>query len=263
MGYYEEKAGFSIPASEHSTITSWGQEREVEAMKNMLEQYPTGLVACVSDSYDIFRACEDYWGGELKGMIEARQGLLVVRPDSGELPKVVLEVLKRLGDKFGVTQTSSGHRLLPPHIRVIQGDGIDPATLITILEAMKNEGWAADNLAFGSGGALLQKLNRDTLKCAFKCSHIQVEDQARDVYKDPVTDPGKQSKKGMLKLVRDAQGHWATACEGKADPAEDWLVEVFRDGKLLVDRHMQSIRERAALKITDFPPAAEKKAVPL
>merc|ERR1712151_1249634 len=81
--YHEENAGFSIPASEHSTITSWGEEKEVEAMKNMLEQYPTGLVACVSDSYDIFRACEDYWGGELKGMIEARQGLLVVRPDSG------------------------------------------------------------------------------------------------------------------------------------------------------------------------------------
>jgi nicotinamide phosphoribosyltransferase len=65
--YYDEFcAGFSIPASEHSTITSWGKEHEVDACRNMLTQYPEGYVACVSDSYDIFNCCENIWGGELR-----------------------------------------------------------------------------------------------------------------------------------------------------------------------------------------------------
>merc|ERR1719238_2176672 len=66
--------GFSIPASEHSTITSWGVEGECDAMKNMLESYPQGLVACVSDSFDLFKACKEYWGGALKDMIKGRIG---------------------------------------------------------------------------------------------------------------------------------------------------------------------------------------------
>ena len=49
----------------------------------MLDQYPKGVVACVSDSHDIYRACEQYWGTYLKAQIEARGGVLVVRPDSG------------------------------------------------------------------------------------------------------------------------------------------------------------------------------------
>merc|ERR1719265_717162 len=87
-----ECPGFSIPASEHSTITSWGKEGELDAMRNMLTQYPEGLVACVSDSFDIYNACEKYWGTELKSMIEKRPGpagRLVVRPDSGEPTEVV------------------------------------------------------------------------------------------------------------------------------------------------------------------------------
>merc|ERR1719277_174754 len=104
--YAEDFAGFSIPASEHSTMTSWGREKEVEAMRNMLTQYPKGIVACVSDSYDIFQACEKYWGTELKDMIMQRDGFLVVRPDSGELPGIVIEVLEKLEGRFGSTQTA-------------------------------------------------------------------------------------------------------------------------------------------------------------
>merc|ERR1712050_484529 len=106
-------------------MTSWGKEKELDAMRNMLEMYPKGLVACVSDSYDIFQACEKYWGTELKGMIEKREGRLVVRPDSGELPGIVLQVLEKLEGKFGSEKTSTGHKLLPTYIRVIQGDGIN------------------------------------------------------------------------------------------------------------------------------------------
>merc|ERR1712045_9245 len=110
-------------------MTSWTEKGEVNAMRNMLQQYPKGLVACVSDSFDIFRACEEYWGTELKAEIEKRDGVLVVRPDSGELPKIVLDVLTKLEGKFGSEKTSTGHKLLPKYIRVIQGDGIDIGSL--------------------------------------------------------------------------------------------------------------------------------------
>jgi len=246
--YSEPCAGFSIPASEHSTITSWGREGEVNAMGNMLESYPTGLVACVSDSYDIFKACTDYWGTELKATIEKRDGILVVRPDSGELPGIVLQVLEKLESKFGSTKTSTGHRLLPPCIRVIQGDGVDIKSLEMVLEAMKGADWAADNLAFGSGGALLQKMHRDTQKCAFKCSNALIKGAEVDVVKDPITDPGKKSKKGKLTLeLKD--GQWTTVTEGKGDPKLDKLVEVFRDGRLLVDDTLATIRGRAEVAL--------------
>eukprot|EP00415_Alexandrium_ostenfeldii_P002259 UN2259 len=113
-----------------------------------------------------------------------------------------------------------------------------------ILGAMKQAGWATDNLAFGSGGALLQKLHRDTQKCAFKCSYALVNGEGVDVIKDPITDPGKKSKKGRLTLeVRD--GAFCTVTEGKGDPSQDRLVEVFRDGELLVDDTFAKIRDRS------------------
>merc|ERR1711881_517276 len=107
---------------------------------------------------------------------------------------------------MGTKETSTGHKLLPDQVRVIQGDGIDIGSLEMILQAMKDAGWAADNLAFGSGGALLQKLHRDTQKCAFKCSYAKVKGENVDVFKDPVTDKGKISKKGRLTLENDADG---------------------------------------------------------
>merc|ERR1712151_1466477 len=241
--YGEPCAGFSIPASEHSTMTSWGREGEVNAMRNMLEAYPKGLVACVSDSYDIFKACTDYWGTELKATVEQRDGVLVVRPDSGELPGIVLQVLEKLESKFGSTKTDTGHRLLPPCIRVIQGDGVDIKSMEVVLQAMKDNNWGADNLAFGSGGALLQKMHRDTQKCAFKCSYALIKGKDVDVVKDPITDPGKKSKKGKLTLeLKD--GQWTTVTEGKGNPSLDKLVEVFRDGNLVVDDTFTTIRDR-------------------
>mmetsp|Transcript_18826 Transcript_18826/g.54432 ORF Transcript_18826/g.54432 Transcript_18826/m.54432 type:complete len:495 (-) Transcript_18826:245-1729(-) len=244
--YGETGCAFSIPASEHSTMTSWGREKEVDAMRNMLEKYPKGLVACVSDSYDIFQACEKYWGTELKDMIEKRDGVLIVRPDSGELPDIVLQVLKTLEGRFGSSKTPTGHRLLPPCIRVIQSDGIDIKSLEMILKAMSDAGWAADNLAFGSGGALLQKLHRDTQKCAFKCSYACVKGEGVDVVKDPITDPGKKSKKGRLTLECES-GMWTTVAEGKGDIAKDMLKTIFRNGELLVDEKFTAIKQRASV----------------
>ena len=241
--YHEECAGFSIPAAEHSTITSWGRGHEVEACQNMLVQYPEGLVAVVSDSYDIFNCCANIWGGVLKEQVLARDGVLVVRPDSGDPPVIVVKVLDILGDKFGYTTNAKGYKVLHPKVRVIQGDGIDFKMLDLILSAMETAGWSADNIAFGSGGGLLQKLNRDTQKFAFKCSSATIGDEVRDVFKQPITDNGKKSKAGRLKLVYQ-DGVLTTVPE--SDPRPDQLQFVFRNGELLIDQTFAQIRERSA-----------------
>jgi len=239
-----EMAGFSIPAAEHSTITSWGEEHELDAMLNMLVQYPTGLVACVSDSFDIFRACSEYWGKQLKSAVLARDGTLVVRPDSGDPPTVVVKVLELLGEAFGVTTNAKGYRVLHSKVRIIQGDGIDFEMLGRILQAMRSAGWSADNIAFGSGGGLLQKLNRDTQRFAFKCSAIVVNGKERNVFKRPVTGRDKLSKPGRLKLI-EREGRVTTV--SAREPGDDVLVPVFRNGEVLQTWSLAEIRERAAL----------------
>lgn len=244
--YGEPMAGVSIPAAEHSTITSWGEAHEVDAMRNMLVQYPTGVMACVSDSFDIFRACRDYWGGALKDEVLARDGMLVVRPDSGDPPTVLTKVLEILWLRFGGATNAKGYRVLHPQVRVIQGDAIDFEMLPRILTAVTSAGFSADNINFGSGGGLLQKLNRDTQKFAFKCSSVVVDGQQRDVYKRPITDPGKDSKRGRLKLVRHG-AEFATVCE--ASPGANVLVKVFENGRVLQRSAWFDIRRRAAVDV--------------
>jgi nicotinamide phosphoribosyltransferase len=120
----------------------------------------------------------------------------VVRPDSGDPPTIVVEVLKILGEAFGCSvNEKKGYRVLDSHVRVIQGDGIDREMLRKILEAMRANHWSADNIAFGSGGGLLQKLNRDTCKYAFKCSSATVRGSERDVFKQPATTTARARRK--------------------------------------------------------------------
>lgn len=244
-------AGHSIPASEHSTITSWGREREVDAMRNMLKQYPDGMVACVSDSFDIFRACAEYWGGVLKDEVLARDGVLVVRPDSGNAAEVLPKILESLYGAFGGHTNVKGYRVLHPQVRLIQGDGIKRDSLSLILEGLKKAGWSADNIAFGSGGGLLQMLDRDVMKYAFKCSSAVVQGDRIDVFKDPITDPGKKSKRGLLKLIRVEGAHgWQYGTANIDEAGEDQLQTVFRNGDILLQTNLDRIRELAAVRDT-------------
>jgi nicotinamide phosphoribosyltransferase len=201
--YDEPMAAFSIPAAEHSTITSWGRDHEFEAFDNMLAQFggPGKIVAVVSDSYNIWDAV-DYWIGQSE-KIKASGTTLVIRPDSGHPQDIVLAILDKFeaADVSLMTKNAQGYLELPPHFRVIQGDGVNPESIEGILFAMKAQGYSAANIAFGMGGALLQKVDRDTQKFAFKCSAIKDSyGHWNDVYKDPVTDPGKKSKRGRLEL---------------------------------------------------------------
>ena len=248
--YGEACGGFSIPASEHSTITSWGKDGECDAMKNMLEQYPVGLVACVSDSFDVFKACEEYWGGALKELVQAREGkgFLVIRPDSGPPVETTLKIFEILDARFGMTTNTMGYKVLPSYLRMIWGDGIDYESLVAICESLTKAGYSTDNIAFGSGGGLLQKLNRDTQKCAFKCSELRKADGSVTlVYKDPITDKGKQSKKGRMTVEKGADGKLTTVTEGKGDPAKDVMHEVFRDGVCLNTTTLDEVKALAAI----------------
>jgi len=242
--YYSatSESGFSIPASEHSTITSW--DDELEAFKNMLSSYPTGLVACVSDSYDIFNACEKLWGTELKDEILNRDGTLIVRPDSGNPEEITLKIINILGEKFGYTVNSKGYKVLNPKIRIIQGDGIDLAMVRDILANYLINGWSAGNIAFGSGGGLLQKHDRDTQKFAVKCSAIRKANKWYDVFKDPITDKGKTSKKGRLQLIKSDNGFESV----RENPANiDLLETVFENGVLIKELTHDEVKANVRL----------------
>jgi len=245
--YHEPLAGYSIPAAEHSTITSWGRDGEAAAYRNLVQRFdaPGKLVAMVVDSYDIWNALDTLIGGELHDEILNRGGRVVVRPDSGDPIAVVPRVVEHLMRSFGYTQNSKGYRVLPPQIRVIQGDGITVESLPRILEALKMRAISTENLAFGMGAGLLQKLDRDTLRWAMKASWIEVNGQPRDVYKDPITDPGKRSKAGRLAVTRDDSGYHCVR-EEQLGTSANLLRPVFRDGALLIDDTFADIRRRVA-----------------
>lgn len=247
--YYAEPMGaFSIPAAEHSTITAWGRDNEREAYANMLKQFagPNKLVAVVSDSYDLWHAINTIWGEDLKSAVINSGGTLVVRPDSGDPVEVVTRTIECLMAKFGYEINKKGYRILPPYMRVIQGDGVSLKTIGAILAAMQAQGLSADNVAFGMGGALLQKVDRDTLQFAMKASATEIAGQWRDIYKDPVTDTGKRSKAGRLALIQDSDGCYQTIRESELAERPNVLVNVFRNGRLLTDWRFDEIRERAA-----------------
>lgn len=242
--YYDcPMAGFSIPAAEHSTITGWGRAHEADAYRNMLAQFakPGSIVAIVSDSYDIYHACDALWGGELKQAVIDSGATVVIRPDSGVPEEVVVKIAHILEKRFGVTLNSKGYKVLN-HVRIIQGDGINLHSLKLCLSNLYHNGFAADNIAFGMGGGLLQQLNRDTMKFAMKCSAMQVDGEWRDVYKQPVGDASKASKRGQLALVKEGDAFSTIAKTPDQSVANDLLETVFEDGEIKRHTNFDEIR---------------------
>jgi len=238
----------SIPAAEHSTITSWGKENEVKAFENMLDKFGSGLVAVVSDSYDIYNACTNLWGDALKDRVIKMDGMLVVRPDSGNAETVPLEVVKLLDAAFGHTVNTKGYKVLN-NVRVIQGDGINQDSISVIMKSLMDEGYSISNIAFGMGGALLQGVNRDTMGFAMKASAAKIDGVWTDVFKDPVTDKGKRSKKGRLALIT-LDGEFVTVREDELVgdlryPGVNKLQTVYEDGYILVDEDWGDVVARA------------------
>lgn len=254
--YYKaaQAAGLSIPATEHSIVTLLGEDGELDVFKHVLNTFPTGTIACVSDSYNIFRACEQYWGEDLKEQILKRDGTLVIRPDSGDPVKTLLKVFEILMNKFGYTVNDKGYKVLPPQVRVIQGDGISYSSIKEIYEALKQNGISVENLALGMGGALLQKVDRDTQKFALKCSYAEVNGKEINVMKSPVelnaegqlTTSYKKSKAGRFKLIRK-DGIFKTVTNDTITDEKDYLITVFENGQLVKEYTFEEVRANAAI----------------
>ena len=245
--YGAEMAGFSIPASEHSTMTSWGQEHEAEAYGNMIDKFGgKGLYAVVSDSYDINNAVSEIWGKQLKDRVQSAGGTLVVRPDSGDPVETPVQVVRQLAYAFGTHLNAKGYKVLDNSVRVIQGDGISPADIGLILGRLEAFGFSAENIAFGMGAGLLQRVNRDTYSFAMKANARQdMAGNWHDVYKRPATMNLKASKAGRQAVVEGYVGLEAARVDQLAG-RQNLLQPVWRDGKLLVDWTFDEVRARAA-----------------
>jgi len=242
-------AGFSIPAAEHSTITSWGRDNEVKAYENMVKQFakPGSIVAVVSDSYDIYNAARNLWGEELKQQVIDSGATVVIRPDSGDPETVCRQLVQILHEKFGAVKNSKGFWVLN-NVRLIQGDGVNESTIRSILGSFMAYGYSADNIAFGMGGALLQQLDRDTQKFAMKCSSAQINGEWIDVMKDPITDSGKKSKAGRVTLWKSGREYFSSVGKPKTwtdygvGDATEALEEVYRDGRLIKEIDFATVR---------------------
>jgi nicotinamide phosphoribosyltransferase len=246
--YNHPMAAYSIPAAEHSTITAWGREGEAQAYQNMLDRFakPGALVAVVSDSYDLWNAVDYLWGDLLRQAVIDSGATIIIRPDSGNPVEVVGKVLQRLDLRFGSTLNHKGYKVLN-HVRVIQGDGVNEDSIAEILRSTEQLGFSATNLAFGMGGALLQKLNRDTQKFAIKCSEVTVAGEAIAAYKDPITDPGKASKRGRLALVKTDTGY-DTVAETEETASFNQLAVVFENGYILREDTFDTVRQRTSVE---------------
>jgi nicotinamide phosphoribosyltransferase len=251
--YHAQKVyGMSVPATEHSIMTLLGREGENKVFSHVLNAYPEGIISCVSDSYDIFNAVGELWGKEFKDEILNRNGRLVIRPDSGDPIQTLLRVFDLLFDRFGYTVNKKGYKVLPTQVRVIQGDGVDYDSINDIYRALMEKKISAENLVLGMGGALLQKVNRDTQKFALKCSHAQVNGKEIEVKKSPLelNEKGelvqsfKTSKAGRLKLVHE-NNTFRTVNEN--EPGKDFLQTVFENGIITKSYTFEQVKATASL----------------
>lgn len=246
--YYDEPmAGFSIPAAEHSTIMTW--HREEEAFENMINQFAGEgkLYAVVSDTNDIYHAVDKFWGVLLKEKVKSAGGTLVVRPDSGDPVVITERVISSLAKSFGFTTNSKGFKVLDPSVRVIQGDGVNLKAIDDILRNLKTKGFSAENIAFGMGAGLLQKVNRDSFGYAMKASAISKDGFWRDIRKNPASDPSKKSKAGILRLLRTGNSYTTTSEKGFIDNGVDVLTPVYENGDVLKTWSLAEVRANASL----------------
>lgn len=250
MKYYNcpKMPAFSIPAMEHSTVISWGKDQEEAAYANMLAQFggPGKIIACVSDSYDLYNAVENIWGGSLRTAVLENGATVVIRPDSGKPSEVVVNCLELLDSKFKSTRTKNGYKLLN-NVRVIQGDGIDNEDVIReIIKKSMDKGFSAANLAFGMGGGLLQKINRDTQRFAYKVSEVVVGSETVRVQKTPKTDPSKASKAGRLDLTHTIHGFKTVEGSGIMGSV---MQTVFHNGVITTEYDFDTVRKNSNKEI--------------
>lgn len=263
--YYNEKdVAFSVPASEHAVMTAYGREDEIQGFKRLMEQYPTGILSVVSDSFDLWKVCTEFVT-TLKEQILARDGKLVIRPDSGDPIDIICGtsepygkyegkwedapaakgVIELLWNVFGGTVNEQGYKVLDSHIGAIYGDSITLERAQQICQRLKAKGFASTNIVLGVGSYSMGFATRDNQGGAVKATYCEVNGIGREIFKDPITDDGtKKSAKGLMKVVLKDNKYTLIDQVSWNEEHTGELQEVFRNGKLLVDETLSAIRNR-------------------
>lgn len=256
--YYNcDMAAFSVPATEHSVQCSFSLDDDtgagdIDYLRHQIKTLakPNGILSIVIDGFDVYRAA-GYLCNDLKADIIASGAKIVFRPDSGDMFEVVPRLLEMQAAAFGFTVNEKGYKVIN-NVGIIQGDGVDNAAVEKMLKIITDMGYAANSVVFGSGGALLQKVNRDTYKFAQKASANLVGDEWVGISKNPITDPGKMSKKGRVTTLRSTMtGEFMVGDLANEDARdsewEDMLKVVYQNGNIsedLLNETLENIRKR-------------------
>lgn len=244
-----ETAGYSVFATEHSTTTAHGRNGEKDFVIRMLKENPDkAIMSFVGDSYDIFEFthfCTDE-DSEIRQILEQRQNQkLVIRPDSGDPIKVISNMLAIM-ENNNVFDIEINGRKASTKFGILWGDGITQATIELILKTFTEMGYAAENFVFGSGGDLGQNITRDTCKFVIKCSSItDINGNEIEVFKDPITDPGKTSKKGKVTTYfnKNTKEFFVDRVNKEFDGAIDILETVYKNGEMIKTYSFAEVRE--------------------
>lgn len=256
----KELVGGSVPATEHSVMCMGTNSSEFETFERLVSKiYPKGIVSIVSDTWNLWTVLSDYLP-RLKETITARDGKVVIRPDSGNPADIICGnpngktemeqkgVIESLWETFGGTVNAKGYKELDSHIGAIYGDSITPERAEDICRRLAEKGFASTNVVLGVGSFTYQYNTRDTFGFAMKATYGEVNGEGREIYKDPITDDGtKKSAKGLIRLdLVDGEYRLKDQVSWEEERAGE-LREVFRDGKLLIDDSLENIRKRAKL----------------
>ena len=261
--FYNEE-GFvagSVNATEHSVMCAGSKEDEVGTFRNLMETYPTGILSIVSDTWDLWKVCTEHIV-TLKEEILARDGKVVIRPDSGDPVDIICGtnnhvgilnnptpaekgVVELLWDVFGGTINEQGYKVLDSHIGAIYGDSITIDRANEICARLEAKGFASTNIVLGVGSFTYQFNTRDTFGFAMKATYVEVNGEGREIFKDPITDDGvKKSAKGLLRVAGDEtcmlledQCTWEHEATGK-------LQTIYKDGEFSNQTTLTEIRER-------------------
>ena len=211
-----ELIGGSVAATEHSVMCMGTNLGEHETFKRLItEVYPNGIVSIVSDTWDLWKVLTEYLPN-LKQEVLARDGKVVVRPDSGDPVDIICGnpkgktieeskgVIELLWETFGGITNEKGYKELDSHIGAIYGDSITLDRATQICERLKEKGFASTNVVLGIGSFTYQYNTRDTFGFAMKATYGEVAGKGREIYKDPITDDGtKKSAKGLIKIIKE------------------------------------------------------------
>lgn len=252
-----ELVGGSVAATEHSVMCMGTNTGEQDTFKRLItEVYPNGIVSIVSDTWDLWKVLTEYLPN-LKNEVLARDGKVVIRPDSGDPVDIICGnpngqteeerkgVIQLLWDTFGGATNSKGYKELDAHIGAIYGDSITLDRATQICERLKQNGFASTNVVLGIGSFTYQYNTRDTFGFAMKATYGEVGGEGREIYKDPITDDGtKKSAKGLIKIVKEDGTYKLIDQVSWEEEQEGELKEVYRGGELLVDESLLNIRSR-------------------